>query len=95
MIKRNALMGALKVLARVLVPQFVTEHVALYCDHEDCLAPAFPVEQYRPNEDGTPDAVIRMRSLSWLGVAWLPHTVGEAMDWSEYQALAGGQERTP
>lgn len=83
----SELFTILSILWRVLVPQVVVEYVSLYLDDDNRLIPLAPADDWGPWDEAEPDAVVQMRSFSWLGVAWWPRPVGEHMSWAEYQRL--------
>lgn len=73
-------------LIEFFIPRFITEDVVFYIDENDGVAyPAFPVSEYNDDLDHIPDMVIKLRSVSWLWVAWKPKQIGKPMTWGEYR----------
>lgn len=72
-----------------LIPSYITEYAALYDNGNGKLVPMLSAKRVIVEEDGEPEAVASMTSLSWLGRSWQVREVtpGATMTWQEYQRL--------
>lgn len=77
----------LSIVVEFLMPRHVTEYVAFYDNGGGKLVPMLPAKRVIIEEDGEPEGVELLRSLSWLGKSWQVREAGSMMTWQEYQRL--------
>ncbi|MDX5979608.1 hypothetical protein [Vreelandella alkaliphila] len=77
----------LNIVREALIPSYTTEYVAFYDNGDGVLVPTLPARRVVVEEDGEPEGVELLRSLSWLGKSWQVREAGSMMSWQEYQRL--------
>jgi hypothetical protein len=87
--KRLAELGKelLSIAVEFLAPAYITEYAAFYDNGHGQLQPMLPASRVIVEEDGEPEGVELLRSVSWLGKSWRVREAGSMMTWQEYQQL--------
>jgi len=68
-----------------ILPHFATDDVGCYLSDDDELVTAFAMDCWEPDEDPAPAAVVKVRSLSWLGIGWFGVIAGAPVAFDEWQ----------
>jgi hypothetical protein len=79
-------MEFLSTIAGFFVPRFVTDWVVLYENENGDLYTAMTMEVWDEELDPAPDAVMKVKALSWLGIGWKGKADGEPMPFDEWKA---------